>query len=108
MTTTKEVLLELTAWCERLRREGGTRLPSERALAGELKASRSTVRRALSVLADGGVITVARGRNGGAYLAGDTFSASTARRTRSSDRPNVMHTKDTTGISRSATRCRWH
>jgi GntR family transcriptional regulator len=71
MTTTKEVLLELTAWCERLRREGGTRLPSERALAGELKASRSTVRRALSVLADGGVITVARGRNGGAYLAGE-------------------------------------
>ena len=69
MTTTNEVLQELTAWCERLRKKDGERLPSERELASELNASRSTVRRALTILVQDGVITVARGRNGGAYLA---------------------------------------
>jgi len=68
MTTTKEILQELTTWCERLRKEGGRCLPSERALADELNASRSTVRRALNILAKDGVITVVRGRTGGAYL----------------------------------------
>ena len=69
MATTHEVLNELTARCERLRLEGGDRLPSERALAVELKAARSTVRRALNVLTAKGVITVVRGRGGGTYLA---------------------------------------
>jgi len=69
MAKTNEVLQELTAWCERLRKEAGDRLPSERELANELDASRSTVRRALNILVQNGVITVARGRNGGAYLA---------------------------------------
>jgi DNA-binding GntR family transcriptional regulator len=68
VATTNEVLQELTAWCERLRAEAGGRLPSERALAEELKASRSTVRRALNILATSGIITVTRGRKGGAYL----------------------------------------
>jgi GntR family transcriptional regulator len=70
MSTTNKVLQELSARCERLGMEPGARLPSERALAEELGASRSTVRRALDVLAQEGVITVTRGRNGGAYLAG--------------------------------------
>jgi GntR family transcriptional regulator len=69
MATTDEVLNELTVRCERLRSEGGDRLPSERALAEELKAARSTVRRALNVLAAKGAITVVRGRGGGTYLA---------------------------------------
>ncbi len=69
MATTHEVLNELTARCERLRLEGGDRLPSERALAVELGAARSTVRRALNVLTAKGVITVVRGRGGGTYLA---------------------------------------
>jgi DNA-binding GntR family transcriptional regulator len=69
VATTNEVLQELTAWCERLRAEAGSRLPSERALAKELNASRSTVRRALNILAEDGIITIIRGRSGGAYLA---------------------------------------
>ena len=70
MKTTNEVLQELAARCQRLRREDGDRLPSERELAIELSASRSTVRRALNILVEKGVITVVRGRRGGAYLAG--------------------------------------
>lgn len=68
MATTDEVLRELTVRCERLRSEAGVRLPSERELATGLNASRSTVRRALNVLAQSGIITITRGRNGGAYL----------------------------------------
>ena len=68
MATTKDVLIELRARCERLREDGSDRLPSERALASELKASRSTVRRALSILAGEGVIAIARGRNGGSHI----------------------------------------
>jgi GntR family transcriptional regulator len=67
-TKTDEVLRELTVRCERLRQEAGVRLPSERELAEGLNASRSTVRRALNVLTQNGVITIERGRNGGAYL----------------------------------------
>ena len=67
-TKTDEVLRELTVRCERLRQEAGGRLPSERELAEGLNASRSTVRRALNVLTQDGVITIERGRNGGAYL----------------------------------------
>lgn len=68
MATTKEVLAALRIQCEQLRQDGSSRLPSERALASELSASRSTVRRALNILADAGVISIARGRNGGALL----------------------------------------
>ncbi|NLT91619.1 MAG: GntR family transcriptional regulator [Actinobacteria bacterium] len=68
MATTEEVLDKLAASCARLREEGGSRLPSERALAKDCHASRSTVRRALGVLAEQGVVTIKRGRNGGAYL----------------------------------------
>ena len=69
MRTTDEVFQELAARCQRLHENGGDRLPSERELASELCASRSTVRRALNILVKNGVITVARGRKGGAYLA---------------------------------------
>ena len=69
MNTSIEVLRELTERCQRLRENGGDRLPSERELAGELGASRSTVRRALNILVEKGVIVVVRGRKGGAYLA---------------------------------------
>jgi GntR family transcriptional regulator len=68
MATTYEILGKLTARCEQLREDGNGRLPSERVLAEELQASRSTVRRALNILAESGVITVARGRNGGAHV----------------------------------------
>ena len=68
VATTEDVLAELRARCERVHEDGGGRLPSERALASELKASRSTVRRALNILAEEGIITIARGRNGGAQI----------------------------------------
>ena len=68
VTTTNEVLRELTTLCATLGQEGEDRLPPERTLAKELNASRSTVRRALRMLAQDGVITVARGRSGGAFL----------------------------------------
>lgn len=70
VATTKDVLVELRARCERVREDGSGRLPSERALARELKASRSTVRRALNTLAEEGIITIVRGRNGGAHIDG--------------------------------------
>jgi len=68
MANTDQIVQELTARCGRLREEHVERLPSERTLSRELHASRSTVRRALQVLAEDGLVNVIRGRNGGAYL----------------------------------------
>jgi GntR family transcriptional regulator len=68
MKTTNEVVAELTTRCQTLRMAGRHRLPAQRELADELNTSRSTVRRALKILAANGMVNIARGRNGGAYL----------------------------------------
>lgn len=68
MANTDQIVQELTARCGRLREEHVERLPSERTLSRELHASRSTVRRALQILVEDGLVNVIRGRNGGAYL----------------------------------------
>ncbi len=47
----------------------GTRLPSERQLAGELRISRTTLRQALTTLVQSGHLTSARGRTGGTFVA---------------------------------------
>ncbi len=47
----------------------GQRLGAERALAAELGVSRATLRQALAVLADGGVVRRVPGRGGGTFVA---------------------------------------
>ena len=68
MPTSEDVLKQLAARCVRLRADGAERLPSERALAAQLGASRATVRKAMEVLVAEGTIVVERGRYGGARL----------------------------------------
>jgi DNA-binding FadR family transcriptional regulator len=46
----------------------GSRLPSERALAGELRISRSTLRQALRTLVQSGHLVSLRGRGGGTFV----------------------------------------
>ena len=46
----------------------GTRLPSERELAGELRISRSTLRQALTTLVQSGHLKSVRGRAGGTFV----------------------------------------
>ena len=46
----------------------GTRLPSERELAGELEISRSTLRQALTALIQSGLLLSLRGRGGGTFV----------------------------------------
>jgi GntR family transcriptional repressor for pyruvate dehydrogenase complex len=47
----------------------GTKLPSERELAGELRISRSTLREALTTLVQSGHLVSLRGRSGGTFVA---------------------------------------
>jgi GntR family transcriptional repressor for pyruvate dehydrogenase complex len=47
----------------------GTRLPSERELADELRISRSTLRQALTTLVQSGHLVALRGRSGGTFVA---------------------------------------
>jgi GntR family transcriptional regulator, transcriptional repressor for pyruvate dehydrogenase complex len=47
----------------------GTRLPSERELAEELRISRSTLRQALTTLVQSGYLVALRGRSGGTFVA---------------------------------------
>jgi DNA-binding FadR family transcriptional regulator len=49
----------------------GSRLPSERELAGELRISRSTLRQALTTLVQSGHLVSLRGRSGGTFVADD-------------------------------------
>ncbi len=59
----------------------GTALPSERALASELAVSRATLREGLSMLSQMGLVTIQRGRGGGAMVtapAASTVSSSIA------------------------------
>src|SRR4051812_18468712 len=49
----------------------GDKLPGERALATQMEISRPTLREAVSVLADAGLLTVRRGPGGGMFVASD-------------------------------------
>jgi len=46
----------------------GDRLPSERELASQMRISRPTVREAIKMLSDAGVLEVRRGQSGGAFV----------------------------------------
>jgi DNA-binding FadR family transcriptional regulator len=52
--------------------EPGERLPSERTLADRLGVSRMTIRAAMRILAEDGLVTTARGRTGGTVVSGAT------------------------------------
>lgn len=58
----------------------GDQLPSERLLAAQMQISRPTVREALKVLADSGVVEVRPGSKGGAFVASDYIPRDVLRR----------------------------
>jgi GntR family transcriptional regulator, transcriptional repressor for pyruvate dehydrogenase complex len=49
----------------------GDRLPSERELAGQMRISRPTLREAVKVLVEAGVLEVRRGQSGGIFVASE-------------------------------------
>src|SRR3954449_4469078 len=49
----------------------GDKLPGERALAAQMEISRPTLREAIKVLADAGLLAVRRGPGGGMFVASD-------------------------------------
>jgi DNA-binding FadR family transcriptional regulator len=51
----------------------GDRLPSERLLAGQMEVSRPTLREAIRVLADSGVVRVVPGVNGGTFVVSNSI-----------------------------------
>ena len=57
----------------------GQRLGSERALAADLGVSRATLRQALAVLADSGVVRRVPGRGGGTFVSQDKIERDTSR-----------------------------
>jgi GntR family transcriptional regulator, transcriptional repressor for pyruvate dehydrogenase complex len=63
----------------------GDKLPPERELAVRMEISRPTLREAVRVLLDAGVVEVRRGPGGGIFVAGDVVPVELVRR-RSSDR----------------------
>ena len=63
----------------------GDKLPTERELAVQMEISRPTLREAVRVLADAGVLEVRRGPGGGMFVASDVVPVELVRR-RSSDR----------------------
>jgi len=63
----------------------GDKLPTERDLAVQMEISRPTLREAVRVLADAGVLEVRRGPGGGMFVASDVVPVELVRR-RSSDR----------------------
>ena len=54
----------------------GDRLPSERELAGQMRISRPTLREAVKVLVEAGVLEVRRGQSGGIFVAAELVHAS--------------------------------
>ncbi len=58
----------------------GDQLPSERALAGQMEISRPTVREALKVLVDSGVVEVRPGAGGGAFVTSEFVPREVLRR----------------------------
>src|SRR5918997_4728625 len=63
----------------------GDKLPGERDLAVRMEISRPTLREAVRVLADAGVLEVRRGPGGGMFVASDVVPVELVRQ-RSSDR----------------------
>ncbi len=57
----------------------GQRLGAERALAAELGVSRATLRQALAVLAESGVVRRVPGRGGGTFVSQDKIERDTSR-----------------------------
>jgi GntR family transcriptional regulator len=57
----------------------GQRLGAERALAADLGVSRATLRQALAVLADSGVVRRVPGRGGGTFISKDKIERDTSR-----------------------------
>jgi GntR family transcriptional regulator len=57
----------------------GQRLGAERALASDLGVSRATLRQALAVLADSGVVRRVPGRGGGTFASNDKIERDTSR-----------------------------
>ena len=55
--------------------EPGAQLPTERRIAEIMKVSRATVREAIRLLAEQGVLVVKRGRSGGTFISKDLASA---------------------------------
>lgn len=71
----KVIVNKLELELKRMRSEGKTKLPSEQALCEEYSCSRQTVRAALDVLLQKGLIVKKTGA--GSYLADDTFTSRT-------------------------------
>ena len=67
--TSEEVRRALAEQIGSGRLRPGQRLGAERALAAEFGVSRATLRQALAVLADGGVVRRVPGRGGGTFVA---------------------------------------
>jgi DNA-binding GntR family transcriptional regulator len=67
--TPEEVRRVLADQISRGQLRPGQRLGAERALAAELGVSRATLRQALAVLEDGGVVRRVPGRGGGTFVA---------------------------------------
>mgnify|MGYP006277019301 CR=1 FL=1 len=68
----------------------GDCLPPERALAEFLNVSRTTVRGAVAILAEEGLIDVRRGRGGGLFVRETHFDAASVRKTLKSNRDEIL------------------
>lgn len=71
----KAIAVKLELALKKMRSEGMSRLPSEQSLCGEYSCSRQTIRAALDVLCQKGLIVKKRGA--GSYLAGNNISNKT-------------------------------
>ncbi len=70
-TTTEVVVTALVEAIERMEPGAGRELPGEKELAGQLGVSRPTLRKALHVLRDVGLLSIRRGTGGGIFLESD-------------------------------------
>ncbi len=69
----------------------GQRLGAERALAAELRVSRATLRQALAVLADSGMVRRIPGRGGGTFVSRDKIERDLSRVVGVPARPPAGH-----------------